>query len=143
MILFLRKITKEEWFNQHEKLGLDKKWFIPFNYNVTTDFFMLCSTNVNTETILIGACTLTHFDNNIDCSIFIFPEHQRKGYATKCIAELIATYDNIQFTISMYNKNSIRFFESLNCLNKTEFRLQNRTFIFREFKKPTAKEIYH
>jgi hypothetical protein len=72
----------------------------------------------------------------------IFPEHQRKGYATKCIAELIATYYNIQFTVSMYNKNSIRFFESLNCLNKTEFRLQNRTFIFREFKKPTAKEIY-
>ncbi len=141
-MLFLRKIKKEEWFNQHEKLGLDKKWFIQVNYNVTTDFFMLCSTNVNTETILIGACTLTHFDNNIDCSIFILPEHQRKGYATKCIAELIATYYNIQFTVSMYNKNSIRFFESLNCLNKTEFRLQNRTFIFMEFKKPTAQEIY-
>ena len=81
-------------------------------------------------------------DDYIDCSIFIFPEHQRKGYATKCISELIATYHNIQFTVSMYNKNSIRFFESLSCLNKTELKLQNRTFIFREFKKTTAKEIY-
>ena len=30
---------------------------------------------------------------------------------------------------------------ALDWLNKTELKLQNRTFIFRKFKKPTAKEI--
>lgn len=141
MTFFLHKITKEQWFIQHEKLGLDKKWFIQFNSRANTDFFKLCSTNIIKATIILGACTLTELDEKIDCSIFIFPEHQRKGYGTTCISELISTYDNIQFTVSMYNENSLRFFESLDCLNKTELKEQNRTFIFRKLKKTTAKEI--
>lgn len=140
MTFFLHKITKEQWFIQHEKLGLDKKWFIQFNSPVNTDFFKLCSTNIIKETIILGACTLTELDEKTDCSIFIFPEHQRKGYGTTCISELISTYDNIQFTVSMYNENSLRFFESLDCLNKTELKEQNRTFIFRKVKKPELKK---
>ena len=141
MTLFLSKIERRDWHSKLKTIGPQKKWFHSFKNDNKSNFFGIYILQIDDEKTQIGSIALNSLEDIIDCSIFIFPEHQRQGYATLCISELISTYDNIQFTVSMYNENSLRFFESLDCLNKTELKEQNRTFVFRKFKKPTAKEI--
>ena len=140
MTLFLSKIERRDWQAQLKTIGPQKKWFHSFNNDNKCDFFGIYILQIDDEKTQIGSIALNSLEDIMDCSIFIFPEHQRQGYATTCISELISTYDNIQFTVSMYNENSLRFFESLDCLNKTELKEQNRTFIFRKVKKPQLKK---
>ncbi|MBM3453962.1 MAG: GNAT family N-acetyltransferase [Bacteroidetes bacterium] len=141
MTLFLSKIERRDWQAQLKYNGPQNKWFYSVNNNNKSDFFGIYILQIDVEKTQIGSIALNSMEDIMDCSIFIFPEYQRQGYATKCISVLISTYDNIQFTVSMYNENSLRFFESIDCLNKTVLKEQNRTFIFRKFKNPTAKEI--
>ena len=129
MKLSQSKIDKKTWLLQLNKIGLDKKWFLSIGNPVNIDFISLDILSSNEERIQIGACSFTPFDDMIDCSIFIFPEYRRKGYAKKFISELISAFVNIQFTVSKYNSNSLRLFETIENLKKSETALVKRIVI--------------
>jgi hypothetical protein len=130
MKLSQSKIDKKTWLSQLNKIGLDKKWFLSISNQVNIDFISLDILLSNEERIQIGACSFTQFDDVIDCSIFIFPEYRRKGYAKKFISELISSFVNIQFTVSTYNSNSMRLFETIAILIKSEMNTKNKTYRF-------------
>ena len=129
MKLFQTKIDKKTWVSDLNKIGKDKKWFLSIQNHTNTEFIGLDVLSLNEERVQIGACTFTPFDDVIDCSIFIFPEHRRNGYAKKCISDLVSTFVNIQFTVSKYNFNSLRLLESISELKKSE--INNRIMTYR------------
>jgi RimJ/RimL family protein N-acetyltransferase len=130
MKLTQSKIDKKAWLSQLNKIGMDKKWFLSICNQLNTDFNRLYILSSNEERIEIGGCAFTQFDDVVDCSIFIFPEYRRKGYAKKCISELISSFVNIQFTVSKYNTKSLSLFESIANLKKSEINTRNMTYSF-------------
>ena len=130
MKLTQSKIDKKAWLSQLNKIGMDKKWFLSICNQVNTDFNRLYILSSNEERIQIGGCAFTQFDDVVDCSIFIFSEHRRNGYAKKWISELVSSFVNIQFTVSKYNTNSLSLFESIANLKKSEINTRNMTYSF-------------
>jgi len=130
MKLSQRKIDKKTWSSQLNRIGMDKKWFLSICNQVNIEFISLEISSSSEERIQIGACSFTHFNDMIDCSIFIFPEYRRKGYAKKCISELVSSIANIQFAVSKFNTNSLCFFETIENLKKSEIQSRNMTYIF-------------
>ena len=130
MRLFLSSIGRKEWFAQLNKIGMDKKWFISINNYRKPEFFGIYFSPMDEERIQVGACAFTKFDVFIDCSIFIFPEYQRNGYAKQIISDLISTIINIQFTVSIYNSISLCFFNSIPILEVCQNNERNSTVKF-------------
>jgi hypothetical protein len=130
MKLTQSKIDKKVWLSQLNKIGMDKKWFLSICNQINTDFISLDILSSNEEYIQIGACTITEFDDVTDCSIFIFPQYRRKGYARIYIYELVSSIANIQFTVSKYNTNSLSLFETTENLKKSEINTRKMTYIF-------------
>ena len=130
MKLTQSKIDKKAWLSQLNKIGMDKKWFLSIRNQINTDYISLDILSSNDEYIQIGACTITKFDDVMDCSLFIFPQYRRKGNARKYISELVSSIVNIQFTVSKYNTNSLSLFESIANLKKSEINTRNMTYSF-------------
>jgi hypothetical protein len=105
-------------------------FIIILNIQINTDYISLDILSSNDEYIQIGACTITEFDDVMDCSLFIFPQYRRKGNARKYISELVSSIVNIQFTVSKYNTNSLSLFESIANLKKSEINTRNMTYSF-------------
>jgi hypothetical protein len=130
MKLAQSKIDKKVWLAQLNKIGVDKKWLLSISNQRNTNFHSLDILSSDVERMQIGACSFTQFNDIIDCSIFIFPEYRRKGYAKKYVTDLISNFVNIQFTVSKYNSNSLRLFETIAILKKSEINTRTRTYRF-------------
>ena len=130
MRLFLSSIGRKEWLAQLNKIEMDKKWFLSINDHRKPDFFGIYFSPMDEERIQIGACAFTKFDVFVDCSIFIFPEHQRNGNAKQIISDLTLTIFNIQFTVSTYNSTSLSLFNSIPILEVSQNNERNRTITF-------------
>ncbi|EAZ94371.1 hypothetical protein FBBAL38_00005, partial [Flavobacteria bacterium BAL38] len=105
MKFFLSKINKKTWLSLLNNIGVEKKWLLSVKNQDNTDFMSLNIFSVNKDLIQIGATSFSRYDDFIDCSIFIFPEYLRKGFAKKYVIQLISVFNNIQFTVSKYNIN--------------------------------------
>ena len=132
MRLFLSSIGRREWLAQLNKIEMDKKWFLSINDHRKPDFFGIYFSPMDEERIQIGACAFTKFDVFVDCSIFIFPEHQRNGNAKQIISDLTLTIFNIQFTVSTYNSTSLSLFNSIPILEVSQNNEINRTITFKK-----------
>ena len=130
MRLFLSSIGRKEWLAQLNKIEIDKKWFLSINNHHKPVFFGISFAPMDGERIQIGACAFTKFDVFVDCSIFIFLEHQRNGFAKQIISDLTSTIINIQFTVSIYNSISLCFFNSIPILEVCQNNERNRTVKF-------------
>ena len=131
MTLFLKKIEKKEWTLYLKNIGLDRKWLLSIYQERNNDFYSFgyyYSSSDNLSTV--GACYFLQLETGTDCSFFILPEYRRKGFAKKFITEIASKFDNIQFTVSKYNKPSISLFESIPFLKMTKKNERNRTLIF-------------
>lgn len=130
MKFFLSKINKKTWLSLLNNIGVEKKWLLSVKNQDNTDFMSLNIFSVNEDFIQIGATSFARYDDIIDCSIFIFPEYLRKGYAKKYVIQLVSVFKNIQFTVSMYNINSMKLFESISELKKSELNMRTKTYRF-------------
>ncbi len=130
MTLQLIKIEKKEWSTQLKKIGIEQKWFISIFHQNKNEYYSVDLLSLSEERIQIGACTFSKLNTVTDCSIVIFPEHRRKGFATQLISELTARYENIQFTVSTYNTISLRLFDSIPLLKNSESNSKNKTCTF-------------
>lgn len=130
MTLFLNSIEKKEWSTQLKKIGIEQKWFISIFHQYKNEFYSVDFLSRSEERIQIGACTFSKINTVTDCSIVIFSEHRRKGFATKLISELTERYENIQFTVSTYNTISLRLFDSIPVLRNSQSNSKNKTCTF-------------
>ena len=130
MTFFLNSIEKKEWSTQLKKIGTEQKWFISIFHEPKNEFYSVELLSRSGERIQIGACTFSKINTETDCSIFIFPEHRRKGFATQLIVELTASYENIQFTVSTCNATSLRLFDAIPLLKNSESNRKNKTCTF-------------
>lgn len=130
MTLFLNNIEKKEWSSQLKKIGIEQKWFISIFHEPKNEFYSVELLSRSEERIQIGAFAFSKINTETDCSIFIFPEHRRKGLATQLITELTARYENIQFTVSSYNTISLRLFNAIPLLKKSDSNRKNKTCTF-------------
>lgn len=130
MIFFLNSIEKKEWSTQLKQIGPEQKWFISIFYQQKSEFYNVDILTLNEEKIHIGLCTISKIDTITDCSIVIFPEHRRKGFATQLISDLTIRFEQIQFTVSTYNTISLRLFYSIPLLKYSESNSKNKTRTF-------------
>jgi hypothetical protein len=130
MKLFQIKIDHKTWLSLLNNIGVEKKWLLSVKNQDNTDFMSLNFFSVNEDLIQIGATSFARYDDIIDCSIFIFPEYLRKGFAKKYVIQLISVFKNIQFTVSKYNINSMKLFESISELKKSELNMRTKTYRF-------------
>ena len=130
MTLFLNRIEKKEWLTLLRKIGIEQKWFISIFHQCKNEFYSVDFLSRSEERIQIGTCTFSKINTETDCSIFIFPEHRRKGFATQLILDLTARYENIQFTVSTYNTISLRLFDVIPLLKNSESNSKNKTCTF-------------
>jgi hypothetical protein len=130
MKLVFNKLDKEEWSIQFKKIGLDRKWLLSIYQEISNEYYSFGYKSSQDNFITVGACYFVKFELVIDCSFFIFPEYRRKGFARSFISELISKYDDIQFTVSLYNKPSVSLFESIPFLKKTIVNERNHTVVF-------------
>ena len=134
MTLFLNKIDKKEWIAQLKKIGTDQKWLLSIYMKKDNEFYSISYQKLSNEIISIGACYFLKMDSGTDCSFFIFPEYRRKGFAKKFITEVISNYDNIQFTVSQYNKPSVSLFESIPLLKQSNVNERLKTMIYKKIR---------
>ena len=130
MILSLNKIETKEGIAQLNKIGADKKWFLSFYNEINKDFYNIDFHSKDDDKMNIGMCIICKYQNITDCSLFIFHTFRRQGFASKIISILIAKFENVQFTVSNYNSNSLKLFESMQSLNISSINKSNNTIIF-------------
>lgn len=127
MTFLLDRIVKKEWTTQLKQIGTEQKWFISIFHQQRSEFYNVHILTMNEEKIHIGLCTISKIDTITDCSIVIFPEHRRKGFATQLISDLTTRFEQIQFTVSTYNTISLRLFDSIALLKYSESNNKNKT----------------
>ena len=130
MTFLLNRIEKKEWSTQLKQIGTEQKWFISIFHQQKSEFYNVEILSINEEQIHIGLCTFSKIDTATDCSIVIFPEHRRKGFATQLISDLTTRFEKIQFTVSTYNTISLRLFYSIPLLKHSESNSKNKTRTF-------------
>jgi hypothetical protein len=133
MILLFNKIETKKGIALLNKIGADKKWFLSF-FNTKIDAVYSIDLAENDCTIQVGICIFVQYNLVTDCSFFIFPEYRRQGFARKIISDLTLKNENIKFTVSNFNTISLKLFESIEILTKSETKTKNNTCIF--IKKP-------
>lgn len=132
MKLFLSEINKREWTTLLKKIGSDRKWFISILNQSKTEYYTInLDASINKKPA-IGACTLCQFDEFVDCSIFIYSEFQKKGYGKEIVTQLTSLSPNIKFTVSIYNADSIKFFQSIPFLKRIDSNHVNKTISFKK-----------
>lgn len=130
MILSLNKIESKEGIAQLNKIGAERKWFLSFYNELDKEFYNIDFHSKDDDKMNIGLCIICKYKDITDCSLFISPTFRRQGFASKIISILIAKFENVQFTISNYNSNSLKLFESIQSLNISSINKSNNTIIF-------------
>ena len=130
MILSLNKIETKEGIAQLNKIGADKKWFLSFYNELNKEFYNIDFHSKDDDKLNIGVCIICKYKDITDCSLFIFPTFRRQGFASEIISILIAKFEDVQFTVSNYNSNSLKLFESIQSLNISSINKRNNTIIF-------------
>jgi RimJ/RimL family protein N-acetyltransferase len=130
MTLFLNKIKKKEWSNQLKKIGLDQKWLHSINNEIGNEFYCIDYQSQCGDHILVGACNFLKSKSTTECSFFIFPEYRRRGFAKRFITDVSLKFNKFQFSVSCYNKTSLRLFESIPFLLNSKINDRNRTLIY-------------
>ncbi len=130
MILSLNKIAPKEGIAQLNKIGAERKWFLSFYHELNKEFHNIDLHSIGDDKMNIGLCIICKYQNITDCSLFIFPTFRRQGFASGIISILIAKFENVQFTVSNYNSNSLKLFESIQSLNISSINNRNNTIIF-------------
>lgn len=111
------------------KIGSDKKWF-SFVYHSIDHFYYDLNYLTNKVEVEIGQCVLKKIKSSIDCSFLIYPEFRNHSFGKMFLEEMIQNEKNIQFTVSKYNINSIKLFESISELKKSELNMRTKTYRF-------------
>jgi hypothetical protein len=130
MTLFLKNIDKIQWSNQLKNIGLDQKWLRSINNEIGNDFYSIVYKSESGDNLQVGACNFLKSNTKTECSFFIFPEYRRKGFAKRFITDVLLKSNNFQFTVSFYNKDSLKLFESIYFLLNSKMNERNRTFIY-------------
>lgn len=130
MTLFLKNINKIQWTNQLKNIGLDQKWLRSINNEIGNDFYSIVYKSESGDNLQVGACNFLKSKTTTECSFFIFPEYRRKGFAKRFITDVSLKSNNFQFTVSFYNKDSLKLFESIYFSLNSKMNERNRTFIY-------------
>ena len=111
MKYILEPITSKIFIEKLGETGQDRKWFI-FVYHFRELQFYTIQYPINGYNEEIGLCILKSIDGKLDCSLLIYQSFKRKGYGREFIRQMQEEHQNIQFTVSFHNKESMAFFES-------------------------------
>ena len=130
MTLFLNNINKSQWSNQLKKIGLDQKWLRSINNEIGNNFYCIYYQSESGDNLQVGACNFLKSNTTTECSFFIFPEYRRKGFAKRFITDVSLKSYNFQFTVSFYNKESLKLFESIPFLFNSKMNERHRTLIY-------------
>jgi GNAT superfamily N-acetyltransferase len=121
MTFILNEIKRNDFIKGLSNIGPDKKWFLYIVKLKNLNFFNI-SYQIEGNIQIIGMGNIYKLNQKNDYSFFIFPQYRRKGFGKKFITELIQINNNIQFTVSEYNKESLSMLQSID-----ELKIQMKT----------------
>jgi GNAT superfamily N-acetyltransferase len=116
MKFILNEIKRDEFIKGLAIIGSDKKWFLYIVKIKNLNFFNI-SYQIDAKIQIIGMGYIYKLNSKNDYSFFIFPQYRKKGLGKKFIKELIQINNNIQFTVSEYNKESLSMLQSIDGLS--------------------------
>ena len=129
MIFTIEAISYAQLKIAIEPLNKERKWllFIP---NIKELEYFAIQLNNGNKINIVGGGYFKKLENSIDWSFYILPNFQRKGIARNFVHHILNTTVNPQFTVSKYNKTSMRFFPSIEGLMEICFDSKSNTYIF-------------
>lgn len=116
MTFILNEIKRNDFIKGLSNIGSDRKWFLYIVKLKNLNFFTIYY-KVEGNIKIIGMGNIYKLNSKNDYSFFIFPQYRRNGFGKKFIKELIQVNNNIQFTVSEYNKESLSMLQSIDELN--------------------------
>lgn len=125
----LKISNRPNFVKKINKIGSDKKWFC-FVYHSVDLFYYDLNYITNKVKLEIGQCVLKKNKSSIDCSFLIYPEYRNNSFARMFLEQIVENEKNIQFTVSNYNINSMKLFESISELKKSEINIKTKTYRF-------------
>lgn len=121
--------NRDHFIKKLNKIGSDKKWFSFVYHSIDFLYYDLNYLMDNNE-IEIGQCLFKKIKSRNDCSLLIYPEYRNHFFAKMFIEQMIKNDKNIQFTVSKYNIKSMKLFESISELIKSEMNIRTKSYRF-------------
>lgn len=106
MLKFIQ-ISSDKFKDIISKSGDDRKWFIWHLISTLENYDLYKIINGNE---IVG---LTAISPDLFLDLLILSEFKNKGFGTAVILDLQRKYDRVKYKVNIYNKLSLKFFDSL------------------------------